>query len=101
MEAKNEIKTQLETGLIYLGKAVDLFNKVSEAVLKEEKGNKITTGTEADDFLAKTEFIQILGISNSTFCKWEREKKIKVTRLGRGIAYVHKNELERLLKNAA
>ena len=69
--------------------------------LPELKIESEKTGTSADDYLSKDDFMKILNISNSTFCKWEREGKMKVTRLGKGITYIHKSELEKLLKSAA
>ena len=84
----------------YLSLASKEFNEaqkfISELKIESEK-----TGTSADDYLSKDDFMKILNISNSTFCKWEREGKMKVTRLGKGITYIHKSELEKLLKSAA
>ena len=100
MDTINHLKTRLSKGYEYLTLANNEFEELEKLIAELEKKSE-KTGTSADDYLSKADFMKILNISNSTFCKWEREGKMKVIRLGKGITYIHKSELEKLLKNAA
>lgn len=100
MRHVDELKDNVRKGFEYLSLASKEFEKIQN-LIEEIKEDTNRTGTSADDYLSKDDFMKILNISNSTFCKWEREGKLKVTRLGKGITYIHKSELEKLLKSAA
>lgn len=100
MNTIDNLKTRLSKGYEYLTLANNEFEELEKLISGLEKQDK-KTDTPADDYLSKADFMKILNISNSTFCKWEREGKMQVIRLGKGITYIHKSELEKLLKNAA
>ena len=100
MENIENLETRMQKCFEYLSLAHKEFEGAQKFILELKENTKVT-GTPVDDYLSKEDFLKILNISNSSFCKWEREGKIKVVRLGKGKVFIHKSEVEKLLKNAA
>ena len=91
-----------------ISKAFDYLNtakkEIDEAVIllqnlkidkSQEKGSLIS------DYITKEDFLLILDISESTYWRWKKGKRFKDKVLGKGKVFIHKSELEKLLKNAA
>lgn len=63
--------------------------------------SEIYPNASVEGYINKDDFLKLMKISNSTFWKWRKEGKIKIITLGKGITFIHKSEIEKLLKNAA